>query len=352
MESGHFNYFRVKNFKRFRNLEVEDIGQFNLVLGDNNVGKTSLLEALMFDESYDSFIFALAKRLEKRNVGDQLTGGVWGFFINNNEWVGTSSAKIETHFFLEPNSKSFHQYHLFFDKVTKKLFNNVEGYYEYEKFMSGKDFYENSYQISNPTSFMWPEDYIEPFISNLDRHDSNLTQQYSKLIQTVSKEVKSNFIESLKTIDESIINIEIVQHNTEKALLTIESSKFDSRILLAMYGDGLIIFFRILLLIHLFKDKKLMLDEMDAGIYHSRMKDYWKVILESAKKNNVQLFATTHNRECIQAYSEALGELGDEYQAKSRTIRLVEHDQSKDVVAFTNSYGKMIEELATGNEVR
>ena len=41
----HLTYFKVENFKRFDSLELTDIGQFNLVVGDNNVGKTSLLES-------------------------------------------------------------------------------------------------------------------------------------------------------------------------------------------------------------------------------------------------------------------------------------------------------------------
>ena len=50
MENNHFSYFKIENFKKFDSLEVSDIGQFNLIVGDNNVGKTCLLEALLFDE--------------------------------------------------------------------------------------------------------------------------------------------------------------------------------------------------------------------------------------------------------------------------------------------------------------
>ncbi len=46
MSKEHLTYFKVENFKRFDSLELTDIGQFNLIVGDNNVGKTSLLEAL------------------------------------------------------------------------------------------------------------------------------------------------------------------------------------------------------------------------------------------------------------------------------------------------------------------
>ena len=44
MENQHLTYFKVENFKKFNSLEVKDIGQFNLIVGDNNVGKTVFLE--------------------------------------------------------------------------------------------------------------------------------------------------------------------------------------------------------------------------------------------------------------------------------------------------------------------
>ena len=57
MEAKHLSYFKVENFKRFDSLEVNDIGQFNLIVGDNNVGKTSLLEALLFDDdNYNQYV--------------------------------------------------------------------------------------------------------------------------------------------------------------------------------------------------------------------------------------------------------------------------------------------------------
>ena len=66
MENNHLTYFKVENFKKFDSLEVNDIGQFNLIVGDNNVGKTCLLEALLFDEDpqqlLNNFYLGLTKR--------------------------------------------------------------------------------------------------------------------------------------------------------------------------------------------------------------------------------------------------------------------------------------------------
>ena len=69
METKHLSYFKVENFKRFDNLEVKDIGQFNFIVGDNNVGKTSLLEALLFDdEDYNQFLSSLAYSLFVKGI--------------------------------------------------------------------------------------------------------------------------------------------------------------------------------------------------------------------------------------------------------------------------------------------
>jgi AAA15 family ATPase/GTPase len=38
----------IYNFKKFEHLSVKNMGQVNLVTGDNNVGKTTFLESLLF----------------------------------------------------------------------------------------------------------------------------------------------------------------------------------------------------------------------------------------------------------------------------------------------------------------
>ena len=69
MDTKHLSYFKVENFKRFDSLEVKDIGQFNLIVGDNNVGKTTLLEALLFDDvDNNAFLRNLAYSLFAKSI--------------------------------------------------------------------------------------------------------------------------------------------------------------------------------------------------------------------------------------------------------------------------------------------
>ena len=39
--------FSVRNFRCLRKLEIEPLARVNLIVGENNVGKTALLEALL-----------------------------------------------------------------------------------------------------------------------------------------------------------------------------------------------------------------------------------------------------------------------------------------------------------------
>ncbi|MEQ9298552.1 MAG: AAA family ATPase [Cyclobacteriaceae bacterium] len=344
MSSNHFKYFRVKNFKRFKDFEVKNIGQFNLILGDNNVGKTSLLEAFMFEKNFTLFHNYLLLRVKQRRIGSEFSGGVWQFFVNTDTLVQESY--IETEFHINQDE----QVNIWFDKETKRLeWNSATAFID--RALSGEKAKER-WVLPNSQTLTYPSDLFAPLISNFEGHDYSLTRQYSKLIQSKHKKLKKNLIDGLKKIDPSIVDLEIENVSTNQPLLTIESSKSASRNLLATYGDGLISIFKLLVFIELFSERRLMIDEIDAGIHHSRMKDYWKTAIESSKNSSVQLFATTHNKECIESFEEALKELGESYTEKARTITLKENSKTGDVTAYTNEFSVLEHALELGNDLR
>lgn len=44
-----------------------------------------------------------------------------------------------------------------------------------------------------------------------------------------------------------------------------------------------------------------MVDEIDTGLHYSVLADMWKLVIETAKRLNVQVFATTHSLDCVHA---------------------------------------------------
>ena len=68
-----YKSFRVKNFRCFKDLQINDLGRVNLIAGKNNTGKTALLEAMYIlsgeagfptDNAKKDVKYGLCKRLQ------------------------------------------------------------------------------------------------------------------------------------------------------------------------------------------------------------------------------------------------------------------------------------------------
>lgn len=87
-----------------------------------------------------------------------------------------------------------------------------------------------------------------------------------------------------------------------------------------------------------------MIDEIETGIHHSRQKDFLKNTLKVCKELDVQLFATSHSKECETAFAEALKEIKEE-----KIGRLISLQEEKDGI---KSYVYQIENLDLDYEYR
>ena len=76
-------------------------------------------------------------------------------------------------------------------------------------------------------------------------------------------------------------------------------------------GDGALRLFGVALALANSRDGFLLIDEAENGIHYSVQRDYWRMVLQTAHENNVQVLATTHSSDCIRGFAEAAAELED-----------------------------------------
>lgn len=105
---------------------------------------------------------------------------------------------------------------------------------------------------------------------------------------------------------------------TKEGTIDIRDSRFEFDRPLSQFGEGINKLFRILILIIVNKNDILVIDEIDAGIHHSRFVDFWSIVLKFSNKYNTQIVASTHNEECIEYFYETLckEDFDKEYQKK------------------------------------
>lgn len=324
----HLEYFKIENFKGLSSLELQDIKQINLILGDNNVGKTSVLEALLFDELPYRFLGNLHTILAYKSDINAYNPNLnySSFFIGSSEKGIRFSYK-----FIETEIRTIE-----LEEIESSLLNQkqIAGFLN-DNLISIQNIPKKIVKIENVKSIDQPfytfdfqshrlkddANYI-PFIKSGIVYQNDLVYFYSRTINSNPK-LKKDFLENLSYISDDIYDITIDTTTVPNNQILMVIFKADiNPIPLFMMGDGIIRLVRLILEIIVCRNTRLMIDEVDNGIHFSRMKHVWGVLLKVAKKNNTQLFITTHDAECLQSFKNLLEE--EEFS-----------DFQKDVTSFT-----------------
>ena len=73
-------------------------------------------------------------------------------------------------------------------------------------------------------------------------------------------------------------------------------------------GDGICRLLSMALAFHEARNGVILVDEIENGLHHSKLKGLWQHVFRLAHAFDVQVFATTHSYECIVAANNALTE--------------------------------------------
>lgn len=336
MSKQHLTSFKVENFKRFDSLELTDIGQFNLIVGDNNVGKTSLLEAISVlslrngDDSFDSLEQNLNHVLLRR--GMNATGSTDIFFKYLAKDEGQSIL-----FDFEIGQKN--------EYVTIKKSSEQQITIERGRQQRATDFARES-QNMHIAGGAKSTNLIPLNIET----NGQLYREYQNTIG-LDRPTKHLIINNLKVVDNHIVEIEVLPLMEQSHVMV----GFDNTSLympITGLGESAVRVFYYLLHIIQNRGQRLMLDEIDTGIHYSRMKGFLKNIIQLADKNEVQLFMTTHSLECQEAFAEVFEEPDMvQHQAKARQFTLIEKPDGQ-VVASGRDFEQLQSALETGYDTR
>jgi hypothetical protein len=94
-------------------------------------------------------------------------------------------------------------------------------------------------------------------------------------------------------------------------------------------------------------DGVLFVDEIDTGLHFSAMSDMWKLLWETAKRLNVQVFATTHSNDCWTSLSSIAAQ--EDAAKEGISIQRIEKDK-KTSIAFSEE--EIVMAAKKGIEVR
>lgn len=84
----------------------------------------------------------------------------------------------------------------------------------------------------------------------------------------------------------------------------------------------------------------LLIDEIDTGIHHSILNDVWKFVLRVSEKLDVQVFATTHSLDCVRGLAQVCHEAGSDsddrismHRIESNRTESVHYNEAQIIIA-------------------
>jgi AAA15 family ATPase/GTPase len=312
----------IKNFRTFQSLSVETFGRVNLIVGKNGVGKTSFLEALSLYANRGSI--NTIKSILNSHGEYLLNFNDDGSFEENNSFVDAVGNLfynrpgveeiIETPHVIKIGSSSRKEQML---SLSIKKYKARAAHGKSDGVNHAE---ENRSALIGLSTKIGRSEHIKPveeisFIGNeLSMLDNQIPNYYipaSGLDEEelgelwnrfASPEAEENALNALHMVSNQVEKVAVVS-GSNSTVLTLKSSS--KRVPLKALGDGMMRLYGIALGLAKSQNGILLIDEIENGLHYSIQANLWRLIITTAKKHNVQVFATTNNWETIETFHKA-----------------------------------------------
>jgi AAA15 family ATPase/GTPase len=266
----------IQNYRLFKDLKIDKLGQVNLIAGKNNTGKTALLEVM-------------------RILGSKADNGVINDIVNKRGDFELG------------NTDSFHSLFNNFENFENIVINDITFLNSISVEVEYGSAYDNDKKSKRIKNYELEADYVMNNPNGKDciyiplQFDSDNNAKFWDKISLTSKEL--DVIDILKIVDKKIIT---VRYDTGNAKVLLEGESYPR--FLKNLGEGVNRLFTIALALVNSQHKTLLIDEFEVGLHQSVQKQLWEIIFKYAKLWNIQVFVTTHSHDTVKAFATVWNE--------------------------------------------
>lgn len=371
-ERGMYSSITIDGFRRFDHLELNDLSRINLIMGDNNSGKTSVLEAVFAHMNGLSFTSFMRIGIFSRQVSTTglLDFGekIKGLFHNTSTLPYTFSISatmfdnLKTHAIksvfkpsielsdLDPRTLGKAQA---FDRVLDEQLDNLSiNVFSMDSINSTRqnlpqpvsagiweiyfDEKTKRFNLMFPPSFTLEQ---TAFKAGIDTGIIGYKENQSEIrVFSYLKRYRilGEFVEEMRTVFPEIKEIDMIPYPNGQGPVTIITND-GNNLPLHLFGDGMRRWFYLLGHMVVFRKAVHLIDEVDAFFHPTAQKEFPKLLLKYAEKYDNQIFMTSHSIEFADNFLESLyGDKGivakdDEDPVRVITLRLTEDHNDVEV---------------------
>lgn len=336
--------FEVENFRSLKHLKLEKLARVNLLVGKNNSGKTSVLEALWTLSAIKTDWLTIIE--DERGIEKGKADFRHLFYRID------GSKKIQLTFTYKKNDNSTSEPDDFltaelslirnqpadvvvrrFTEVTQRrsTANALSIKLTFPKTLVIQPIIFELHRAEDLSYFMRPvSENSEAFLTSPEPYSRN--QSIEIITTKIERTLLSKKIEQIKIAKKEEPMLQILQQITPR-IYRIElvtggeiyldlGEEFTSLLPLNLMGEGIQRLLDVITAIARTTGGIVFIDEIDNGLHYSALRILWKGVLQAAREYDVQIFATTHSAEALRHLTWVLDD--EEYS-----------DYRADVAAYT-----------------
>ena len=335
-----FKSLSISRFRGISDLELEGLTQINLLLGKNNAGKTTAMEALfLLCGATTPSLPMTACHLRGQRVFGSHPDSSWRslFWQMDPRCPLSISAEYDD----EPHPRRLEISATMVSRDLQGLEDIGVASTSDDQLIEGlRLHYTNGYDDEFITKARYEAERQSIDAATQERTDyvrgTFLTarsystmerdaQQFSHLLRIKQEQ---EIVDALAVIEPRVQRVEVLSESGRPAVYV--DLGLPSLIPLAACGEGFVRFFSIVVEVTGCRRGVLLVDEIDNGLHHSVMSKLWMLLANLCQKHQVQLVATTHNEELVTSAVEGLGEAVDDLTV----FRLDRHEDSHTAMRY------------------
>lgn len=385
----------IRNFRGFEQFEMHDLGRVNLLVGTNNSGKTSVLEAieLLCSHGYLPAIWEAASR-RGEVLMDAMDGGRPEISVRHlfhgHELAARNTFSIEAR--RGDGAESLTAVITAAQNGTTKTtppptiasrgersqvptkgleswehceLDRIDPWrdpLDLELLWKGKTIAEVVLRlteqggakwgsvrgVANPTAKRAPKAI---FVTTASLTADEAVAAFDGIVLTREE---TFVVDALRIIEPTIERLAATvapEHRTfngeARGGLFVKCTGLEQRIPIGSMGDGIWRMLGLALALARAENGVLLVDEIDTGLHFTVMVDMWKMVAATAERLGVQVFATTHSRDCYESLAAIAHDTVSE--GSNVTIQRIEREKGR-AVPYTEQ--EIVAAAERGIEVR
>lgn len=291
----------ISNLRGIRHGKIDGLSQVNLFFGKNNCGKSTLLEGLFLVCGQSNPLLPAsinAMRTYTRLMENDIHYFFYKMDVSQEIQISTTGSQ-DRHLIISSFQEASQSDSINFSTELSKhyglrmKFRTKEGEYssEIRYDVSGTNQVTQKTQEDNRYVEKLKCIYLSP------RYDSNASMEG---LQNIYLNKDEAFLsDALKIIEPRAKNPVFM----DKVMYV--DSGLPQRIPINLMGDGIRKIVSFLTSLYACRGGVLLIDELSNGFHYSVMKPMWELVIRAALKNDVQIFATTHDEDSIRGFQQA-----------------------------------------------